>query len=137
MEEFQRKHGVFIVEDEEDIRRLYQKILPRKGLDVIAEAFDGEAAVLMYENMPCVPELMIIDYQMPFLNGIEAMKRILEFNPFQKILMVSSDRTIKKEALRQGAQGFQEKPFCFSCLVEEINKIIHAPQLEEELQMEA
>ena len=60
---------------------------------------------------------------MPIKNGIETTKELIKYNPKQKIIFVSADDSVKKEALKVGVVGFIKKPFEINTLFEIIEEL--------------
>ncbi len=118
--------NIFIVEDDVNIVRLYKNAFQVFGYDVIGCAFDGNEAVLKFKNFLARPDLIIMDHRMPFKNGIDTMKEILEIDPNMKIIFASADNQIRDTALKAGAISFQEKPFSIIKLKEKIFKALNS-----------
>ena len=102
---------VFIVDDDDSILKLYEKFLDFKGFEVLGHAKNGIEAVNKFFSFKSKPDLIIMDYHMPYKNGIEAMKEILKIDKNVKILLISGDCSIRNEALAAGAICFKKKPF--------------------------
>jgi two-component system chemotaxis response regulator CheY len=111
---------LFIVDDEIYILQLYEELLAFLGHDIIDKALNGEEAVLRYQLLKPPPDVVLMDHRMPFKNGLEATREILEFDPGATIIVVSADRTIGGEALGAGAVAYVEKPFAIEELEETI-----------------
>ena len=73
---------IFIVDDDDSILKLYERFLEFKGFDVIDHAKNGIEAVNKYLMFKNKPDLIIMDYHMPFKNGIEATKEIIRDKDF-------------------------------------------------------
>lgn len=119
--------SIMVVDDEVFIVDLYRDILKLKGYEVIATAYDGDEAVRKYQTMTKRPDIIILDHRMPNKNGVETMGEILAMDKGAKILFVSADIMIEKEALKGGARGFLSKPFRMDELVESIERLRHSP----------
>jgi two-component system chemotaxis response regulator CheY len=80
----------------------------------VYEAEDGKEAVTLFTKES--PDLILIDITMPVMNGIEAIKEIIQINPSANIVVVSSigTKTELKEAIMAGAVDFIQKPFSVS-----------------------
>ncbi len=115
---------IFIVDDDDSILKLYIKFLEFKGFDVIDYAKNGIEAVDKYLRFKNKPDLIIMDYQMPLKNGIEATREILKIDGNMKIFLISGDYTIKNEALAAGAADFKKKPFSLQELYTSVSTII-------------
>lgn len=114
---------VMIVDDEMFIVELYRDILQLRGYKVVGTAFDGEEAVRRYSTSPEKPDVILMDHRMPVMNGVEATKEIIRMNPKQKIIFVSADVLVEREAREAGAAEFLPKPFRMDDLLEKIEKI--------------
>lgn len=75
------------------------------GLDVIGEASDGDEAIT--GTLELLPDILLLDLQMPRLPGLEAMRAIMSGSPSVKILLLTSTITTQQiiEALQIGARG--------------------------------
>lgn len=78
---------ILIVDDEADFRRLIKLWFEAKGYFVI-EAPDGQSALKVVEDNN--PDAIFMDLRMPGMDGIEAIKRIREFNKDVPIIVMSS-----------------------------------------------
>lgn len=114
---------VMIVDDELFIVELYRDILQLRGYKVVGTAFDGEEAVKRYGSIPEKPDVIIMDHRMPVMNGVEATKEIIRNNPTQKIIFVSADVLIEKDARDAGAAEFLPKPFRMDDLIEKMERV--------------
>lgn len=115
--------SVLIVDDELFIVELYRDILQLRGYNVMGTAFDGEEALRKYNNSPDKPDVVIMDHRMPVMNGVDATKEIMRMNPRQKVIFVSADVLVEKEARDAGAIDFLPKPFRMDDLIEKMEKI--------------
>lgn len=115
--------SVLIVDDELFIVELYRDILQLRGYKVVGTAFDGEEALRKYGNIPEKPDVIIMDHRMPIMNGVEATKQIIKMNPRQKVIFVSADVLVEKEARDAGAIEFLPKPFRMDDLIEKMQKV--------------
>lgn len=102
-----RAARVLIVDDHEITRIGVKSILElRERYEICGEAADGRAAVEQTRRLR--PDLVILDVDLPFLNGLEAARQILSQNPQSSILVfteVDSEKTMR-ETLRFGIGGF-------------------------------
>src|SRR6266480_28431 len=85
-------------------------MLARAGLEVCAEARDGEEAVTLAREHE--PDLAIMDVKMPGLDGIEAARRILDERPIPIVMLTAygQDELVSR-ALEAGVFGYLVKPF--------------------------
>ncbi|MCA9816408.1 MAG: response regulator transcription factor [Candidatus Obscuribacterales bacterium] len=98
---------VLIVEDQELVRVGLKTVLAKtEGLEVAGTASDGRDAVEQARSI--VPDVIVMDIGLPFLNGIEASKQIKEARPETKIVMLTShdDEEHVFAALGAGVEGY-------------------------------
>ncbi len=119
--------SVLIVEDDLSLQRLYEMMLKTFGFNVLAKASNGKDAIDVFISLDIKPDVILMDHRMPVKNGIDTTIEILKCNSHSKIIFVSADKSIKKEALSIGASRFIEKPFSVTKLHEEINKVVQNP----------
>lgn len=80
--------NVLIVDDEQSMRILMKRIILNIGYNVIAEGTDGEEAVNLYKKH--LPEIVLLDLNMPVMSGEDALKSIKEFNQNACVIILSS-----------------------------------------------
>jgi len=119
---------VAIVDDEPDLQRLYQLALSSKGYEIVFVANDGTDAVEKNRKTPA--QVIIMDHRMPTKNGVEATKEILAERPRTKIIFVSADEAVEKEAKEAGAIRFLKKPISLKDLIKNIEDV--AKDLDDE-----
>lgn len=120
---------ILIVDDEDKIRNILSRLLTKEGFSVLA-AGNGRQALDLYPSF--VPDLMILDYQMPGMTGIELMNEIKKSNPAQTIIFLTAfgNITLAVEAIKEGAYDFIEKPFDNEKLLHVINKALENNELK-------
>jgi CheY-like chemotaxis protein len=103
---------ILIVDDEPDILDVVQFRLSRKGYEVILAVNGREALEKINQQKP---DLVFLDYRMPFLNGLEVCKRIKENESSKStpvIILTASLAVVTDEELSQvHADGRLVKPF--------------------------
>jgi CheY-like chemotaxis protein len=107
-----RQYGsrIAIVDDDPELVQLLTKMLDVRGIQACFSASDGDEAVARFVNSSPMPDIVITDYRMPTMNGLEAMREILRIKPDTKIIFLSANIEIKEEALEAGAAAFLNKP---------------------------
>ncbi|MFO8050341.1 MAG: response regulator [Thermoplasmatota archaeon] len=108
---------VLIVDDEPFIHQLYRDILEFTGFNIVGEAYDGDEAVRVYNEMDGKPDVIIMDQRMPNQDGLETMVQIMELDPDVKVIFASADSSVRDKALEYGAIKFLCKPFQINDLV--------------------
>ena len=119
---------ILLVEDEAGIVQFLQQGLEEEGYE-ITTASDGEKGLelLLNENY----ELVLLDWMLPNLCGLEVCKIFREKNKTTPIIFLTAKDTVQEtiEGLQAGANDYIKKPFSFDELVERIK--IHFRNLEE------
>src|SRR5512133_1829945 len=118
------KVRVLIADDVQETRRSLRLMLSmNEGVIVVAIAKDGaEAVELARENHP---DIIILDINMPKLNGLEAFKEISQIYPDTGSIIITADRdtTPLAMAMSLGAQEFLLKPFTIDELNEAVDRV--------------
>ena len=114
--------NVLVVDDSMLMRRMIAGSLADAGWNVVGEAADGDEAVQRYAETR--PDVVTMDIVMPGTGGIEALARILDFDPDAKVVVVSAlnQTRLISEAIRKGAQDFLGKPFLPEQLQETVQR---------------
>ncbi len=107
---------VLIVDDALIIRKRIREIALAAGWQVTGEAKDGSEAVALYQSQE--PDLVTLDIVMPELDGVSALKQIIQHDPQARVVMISAVNQREKlaECIRAGAIDFVIKPFEASAL---------------------
>ncbi len=115
---------VLIVDDAAFIRLTIRTILEKNGFEVVGEAETGEQGIKKY--METKPDIVTMDITMPVMTGIEALKKIREYDQKAKIIMLSAmgQESMVKEAITCGAINFIVKPFKEDHLVSTLTKVM-------------
>lgn len=99
---------VLVVDDNGGVRMLLRKLAERDTeLRFVAEAGDGLEAIEMAATYQ--PDVVILDVDMPVLDGIGAIAGILRAAPNARILMHSAFSNERERAFRSGAHGWASK----------------------------
>ena len=101
---------ILLVEDSGPFRRFVRTALDLQAdLQIVGEVADGAEAVQRAHELQ--PDLILLDIELPTLNGIEAARRMRDFAPQSKIVFVSQESSldIVREAFRVGARGYVVK----------------------------
>ena len=124
------KGTIMIVEDNVPLAKLYEQFLSHAGFTIIFKTENGRDAVAFIKTVSEYPDLIIMDYRMPYKDGITASREILEINPAQKIILVSADDRIIKQVSAAGDIPFLQKPFNFGAFIKKINVMIQSESVD-------
>lgn len=113
-----------LLADDHTILRTGLVHMLEKHFDVVGQASTGEEAISLALHLK--PDVIIMDVNMPDLDGIEATKQIRKKNPVIKVLMLTmySDKAFLKAALEAGASGYVLKKAADTELITAVNTII-------------
>lgn len=115
---------IALIDDHKLFREGVKKILSFEPLfDVVAEASDGLGAQEIVEKFE--PQIVLMDINMPQMNGVEATKRLMETHPDLKVIILSihDDENYVMHALQTGAQGYLLKEMDTESLMEAIRVV--------------
>ncbi len=113
-----------VVDDEEHVRTYIVLVLRKLGIGTILEAINGEQAVEMYKQER--PDITLMDVNMPVMNGITSLQRIIEINSEAVVIMLTSlaTRQIVEDSAEHGASHFVRKDTTKENMQEIINETI-------------
>jgi response regulator NasT len=107
---------VVVAEDEALIRLDLVEMLTEAGYEVVGQAGDGEAAILITEKEK--PDLVVMDVKMPKLDGISAAERIANQRIAPVVILTAfSQRDLVERARDAGAMAYLTKPFTIEDLM--------------------
>jgi DNA-binding response OmpR family regulator len=114
---------ILIVEDEENIRLLYKEELEDLGYEVI-QASDGRAAMKKYDLHQ--PDLIILDIQLPGMDGIETMNIIREKSRDVPIILCTAYGEYKQDMKTWASEAYIIKSADLKELLATVKKILTA-----------
>lgn len=115
------KAKVLLVDDEADFLTALAERLETRDLKV-STAGSGEVAMAMVEREGF--DLIILDLDMPGIDGLETLKRIKAQHPDVEIIVLTGQGSLRTsiEAMKRGAENFLQKPIDISELMDKINE---------------
>ena len=117
-----RKVRVLLADDEAHVRLLIRSVVASMGYEVVGEAADGRRAVELFETTS--PDLVLLDINMPLMDGIAALKALRERSESVAIIMLTSlaSAEIVEEVLEAGATYHLRKDLPVAELKDEIEE---------------
>jgi two-component system chemotaxis response regulator CheY len=93
------------------MRKMISDILASDGFEIAGEAENGEQALRLYKELK--PNLVTLDVVMPREHGLDALRKILKYDPDARIIVVSGlhQKSLLMEAIGCGARDYVVKPF--------------------------
>jgi DNA-binding NarL/FixJ family response regulator len=98
---------ILIADDHDVVRSGLRSILEaREGWEIVAEASNGMEAIK--RALETKPDVAVIDYSLPLLNGVEATRQILKREPQTEVLIFTmhDEEVLIKNVLEAGARGY-------------------------------
>jgi DNA-binding NarL/FixJ family response regulator len=131
---------VVLAEDNDFVRRGIRRLLNNvKDIDVVAEAKDGVEALRLVHEL--LPDILLLDVEMPLLNGIDVARRLRKEAGITRILVLSAydDQEYIQEMLANGASGYLIKDEAPGRIIEALRGVAQgetgwvSPQVEAKL----
>ena len=117
---------ILVVEDDPVTRRMVKRHLQRLGIETFREAEDGKVALEEIKRQR--PQLVITDWSMPKLNGLELLHIIQAHEALKHIpVLMMTSRSDKEDiltAVQEGVRSYLVKPFDAAALELKISKIL-------------
>jgi two-component system, cell cycle response regulator DivK len=118
-------YKVLVAEDNSANRELLREILRAESFDVL-EASNGEQALALIEQNK--PDLVLLDINMPVLDGLAAIRRIREHSQFCSLKVIAvtayAMREDRERILSAGFNGYLTKPIDMTVLVAEVKRVL-------------
>lgn len=110
LNEFNQPYKVLVVDDSSTMRKIVSQQLRAEAYEICGEASNGLKAVEMFKELS--PDLVTMDVNMPEMDGIEALKSILEYDKNARVVMLTSEgqKQVVLSAISMGAKGYIVKP---------------------------
>ena len=110
---------VLLVDDEKEFLEIMSERLTARGMEVTTAESAGQALSIIEKQ---TFDAIIMDFQMPEMDGMEALKAIKDKKPELQIILLTGYATVQKtvEAMKVGATDFLEKPADLEALAKKI-----------------
>lgn len=126
---------ILIIDDEEVSVRLFTEMLKKAGYKNITATMESETAKSLYDQIR--PDLVILDLDMPGLDGFDVMKQFqeIEGESYLPILIITSEDNpdVRLKALESGAKDFLNKPYDRLEVIMRINNLLEVRLLHNEV----
>lgn len=115
---------ILIVDDAIFMRMKLKDILEKNGFEVVGEAQNGKEAIEKYKAEK--PDLVTMDITMPEMDGVAALRGIMDIDSSAKVIMCSAmgQQSMVMEAIQSGALDFIVKPFDNERVIKSLNKVL-------------
>lgn len=122
---------VLVVDDDQGLRLSVKSALVSSSRFSVDEAFDGINALEKYEAANPKHDIVILDVDMPRLNGLETLKRLKEKDPGLIVIMLTANATVQDavQAVKDGAYNYLSKPVSADDLLALLDKAVEAHRL--------
>jgi FixJ family two-component response regulator len=116
--------SVAVVDNEVPLVRAYEVLFGKRRIPMAFSAYTGIEAVEKFKSSGSRPKVVIIDYRLPDMTGLEVMWRILEVEPETRIVLISGDEGVRRESLEAGAEAFIKKPASIREIVDTVLSLV-------------
>ncbi|MGD9692210.1 MAG: response regulator [Phycisphaerales bacterium] len=115
---------ILLIDDSKTMRNIQRSVLTQLGDHVIEEACDGHDALKKLESF--VPELLLVDWNMPNMDGLSFVKAFREKDKATPVIMVTTEaeRSRVIEAIKAGVNNYVVKPFTPDLLSQRIGETL-------------
>lgn len=117
--------SALFVDDSEFMRALLKTIVLNHNIEMVGEAGNGMVAVEKYKELR--PDIVFMDIMMDEMDGITALRQIMEFDPSARVVMVSSmmhQDPFIDDAMEAGAKAVINKPFDAGEVAEVLKRLL-------------
>ena len=115
---------LFLCDDNAEYRHLARIALERAGHEIVGEA--GSAQEAIDRAPPSAPDALLLDLNMPGMNGVEALPQLRAVLPRTRIIVLTTGQVPddRRHALGAGADGFVVKPERLFTLGDELSAVL-------------
>lgn len=115
---------VLLTDDEAHIRKFIGMVIKRLGSPTIIEAANGKEAIELYKTQH--PDLVLLDVNMPVLDGIQALTEIRRADPEALVIMLTSltNRQVVEQCAALGAFDYLRKDLPRDEMIAQLNQIV-------------
>lgn len=120
---------LLLIEDDEIEQMKFQRIVSKFNINhKVSLANNGEEALQLISDKKCIPDLILLDLNMPKMNGLDFLKQFKEHKSLTYIpiiiLTTSNNHQEIKKCYSEGASGYLIKPLKYEAYTAKINALI-------------
>jgi len=114
---------LLVVDDDLHVRMMLEAILESEGYSVVLAQSGPDALAMMKEEQP---SLVLLDYMMPGMNGLDVLREIKKSHGLTKVIMVTGhgNEKLSIEMLKSGASDYIQKPFTMDQLLSTVKRVL-------------
>ena len=115
--------SVIVVDDEKDVAEVLCEFLKIKGVEVLGRGNNGQQALELYQKLK--PDVVLMDLVMPEYDGFHGIKKIREYDPNSKIMIISASLTHSyvQQLLEMNVNSISLKPYDLNNVIDIIDKV--------------
>jgi DNA-binding NtrC family response regulator len=116
---------ILVIDDDEAIRTVVSRTVARLGFTSV-EASGGQQAVALFESDPGRYALVLLDFMLPGMDGLEILSRLQQIRPDVRVILMSGlgRQDAVGQFVGQGVAGFLQKPFPLEAMVTELRAVL-------------
>lgn len=124
-------YRVLVVEDNHEVRRMVTASIKTLGSDIdVLDVPSAEEALVISASLPL--DLVVLDFRLPGMSGLEMVTRLRKRRPEAKIILVTGveDETIRQQVAKAGAEAYFYKPIEIAAFLEAVRRCLWVDQVE-------
>ena len=116
--------GVLIVDDDENILELVSTLLKSLDCDVVGSALNGADGIDFFQSTK--PDLVLLDFMMPGLSGLETLKQIMAIDKSATVVMLTAveNNAVSDDCILAGAKDFIRKDLSPNDLARRLSQVV-------------
>ena len=115
--------SVIVVDDEKDVAEVLCEFLKIKGIEVLGRGNNGQQAAELYQSLK--PDIVLMDLVMPNFDGFYGIKKIREYDPDSKIMIIYASLTHSyvQQLVEMNVNSISLKPYDLNNVLDTIEKV--------------